>query len=146
MAAAYIDATYIHAFISQGRLEDLFTDPGGSYTASYLTQQINSASELIKSAAKNAGYTLGDTTTDENVKLATFGQLLMTAYGRKGEGVPEQFATAVNLAAAIASGDWPLTTTPKARDAVGGNEFSETTSTVSTSRHPVFSRVKLDVY
>lgn len=146
MAAAYIDATYIHAFISQGRLEDLFTDPGGSYTASYLTQQISASSELIKSAAKNAGYTLGDTTTDENVKLATFGQLLMMAYGRKGEAVPEQFATAVNLAAAIRSGDWPLTSTPNARDAVGGVKFSETTSTVSGSRHPVFNRIKLDVY
>lgn len=145
--AAYIDATYIDAFVSQGRLQKLLTDPDtGTYDSTHLTQQIASASELIKSAAKNAGYSLGDTTDDETVKLATFGQLLMTLYGRKGESPPETFATAVNLAAAIAGGTWPLGSTPNARDAVGGVSFSDTTSTLSTSRHPVMSRRKLDVY
>ena len=141
MAASYIDATYVDAFISAGRRQKLFTDPAvGSYTASFFTQQVTSASELVKSAAKTAGYVLGDSTSDEVVKLATFGQLIMMAYGRKNEAVPEQFATAVNLAAAVRNGDLPLTSSPTSRDAVGGVSFLEQ----GTSERPaVFTNNKM---
>jgi hypothetical protein len=92
--------------------------------------QINAASALIKAYAKNSGYDLDDTTTDDSVMLATLGALMRVAYSRpdKNVAIPEGFnehpATLAYLG--ILSGDMPiLSVTPNVGAEVGGFQFTE---------------------
>ncbi len=147
MPATYIDTDDVDAVLDSDTRQDLFTPVGGAYTASYFDRSVQLASELVKAAASNAGYTLGDTTTNETVKLATLGQLLGFAYARRQLELPAQFWGLINLSEAIRTGDVPLVgLTPSESAAVGGSGFSTTDSTVTGSREQVFSRSELDVY
>lgn len=143
---AYIDATFIDQRMSDDVRQALFDD-GSGYQSSYLTALIEDADAVVDAALANAGYSTGLVTPPQLVKLASFGQFLAQAYGRKGLKVPDQFLTFVNLAEGIRSGAVPVPSmTPTARDAVGGVSFSESSSTITSARPQVFSRAKLDVY
>lgn len=149
MAAIYIDSTYVDGYLGTDRRQALFND-GSGYVSTYFDQLVLSASDLVKAAALNAGYTLGDTTTSQTVKTATFGAFLMLAYGRKDQPVPEQYATTVNLIEAIRTGAVPLPgVEPDGATAIGGADFTETSTSISSadgSRPQVFSRSNQDLY
>ncbi len=118
--AAYIDTDYIGYHIKAEVLTGLFTD-AGVYVSAAVTQVITTASERVKLAGEQAGYSMSSTTTtDEMIKQATLGQFLAMAYGRNGLPVPEQFYTEVRLADAIRTGTVKLTGTASAAMAVGG--------------------------
>lgn len=122
--AAYIDSDYIDAFIGSDEREGLFTD-NGTYTASYETQVITSASERVLAAANAAGYSLGSTTTNELVKQATFGQFIVLAYGRKGLTPPERYTTEILMADNIRLGRIIITSSsPDNLQAVGAADFT----------------------
>lgn len=130
MSATYITATYIDSFVGADVRAALFTDSAGDYSPTILGVQINAASALIKAYAKNSGYDLGDTTTDDSVMLATLGALMRVAYSRpdKNVAIPEGFgehpATLAYLG--ILSGDMPiLSATPNVGAEVGGFQFTE---------------------
>lgn len=150
MAASYITAGYIDAFIGTVARQEFFDD-GSGYDATAATNfnlLIQAASGVVKAAAHNAGYTsLGDTTTDPDVQRATLGQWMAFAYNRKQQRVPGEFFELVNLTTEIREGRTPLTSlSPDTDDAVGGSTFSETLSTLSGSMHQVLSRSKLEGY
>lgn len=128
MAASYIDGTYVDSFIGNDAREALFTIPGGTYSATEFTQVVEAASDFVKSCCLAAGYsTIGDTTTDGVVMLATLAQfLLMAPPARKGYDVAnklvEQFG---GLPSAIRAGTIPLPTlTPDPIMSVGAASFT----------------------
>lgn len=140
MAAAYIDSTYVDNAIGSG-VRAAYVD------STALTQLINAASAVVKSAAKNSGHALGDTTSDDLVKLATFGVMLPMLYGVKGSKVPDQFLVAVNIADSVITGKLPLLeTTPSAETAVGGNSFTESDATATDSVPQIFGRGSMTGY
>src|SRR5690348_9272146 len=92
MSAAYIDETYIASFLGLDVLQALFTTPTVSYSSTQLGVVINGASAVVQSQAQRAGYTIGDTTTSDIVKLATFAEFLkMAPANRKGITIGEKF-------------------------------------------------------
>lgn len=138
MSASYITAAYIDSFVGADVRAALFTDSAGDYSATILGVQINAASALIKSYAKNSGYDLGDTTTDDAVMLATLGALLRVAYSRpdKNVAIPENFSEhpATLAYMGILSGDMPiLSVTPNKGAEVGGFQFTESDPDVTGS-------------
>lgn len=145
MAAAYITATDVNAAITSAVRADLFVDDSGD---AFFDDLVQKASELVKSAAHNAGYiTLGDTTTSQQIKMATLGQFLMLAYNRKQQALPEAFYEAYNMLERIRNGAIELTDfDASTTSGIGGAAFTETNSSVTGARYNVFSRSKLDVY
>lgn len=143
MAAAFIDATFVDRHLGQDVRLALFDD-GAGYESATLTALINTASAILKAALQNAGYSAGDTTSSDLIRIATFGQFVLMAYGRKGLKVPEQFATSVALAEGIRSGAVPVPdTAPSTRDGVGGVLFTDSSATTSTGKPAIFSRDNL---
>lgn len=141
MAAAYIDSDYVDAMIGADVRAKLFDD-GSGYVSSILTVQINAASALIKAAALNAGYTLGDSTTNDTIKIATFGQFIGLAYNRKGLIPPEEYRSTIAMAEQIRTGVLPIPgDSPLPRDAVGGVKFSDSDAT--TGKPALFTRDNL---
>lgn len=137
MSAAYIDADYIDAFIGADTRTAIFTTPTAAYSAAQLTTVIQSASADVKMAAKNAGYTLGDTTTDDIVKKATLVQFLRTVNTRKGVSVGEDFIKLWgDYLGGIYRGEIPLDGTPDTSSAVGGAKFSENATSSDTTYTP----------
>lgn len=121
--AAYIDTIYVDAFLSTADRTAIFDD-GSGYVSTNFDQLVTSASQLVKIAAKHAGYDLSSTTTDETVKMATFGQFVVMAFQKKSLQVPEQYLNFINLLELIRSGAIPLETSPDAERAVGGVYFT----------------------
>ena len=145
MAASYIDTDVIDAYVGADVRADLFVDDTGG---TLITTLIEHASEIVRASAHNAGYTsLGNTTTNVQVILATLGQFLFAAYNRKQQELPERFAVWANHADAIASGALPLVgLTVDDTAAVGGSKWSSTLSTATRSYHQRLSIHKLSGY
>ena len=148
MAAAYITSTDVDAMIGLDVRQSLFTTPTVAYSSTHFDRVVEIASALVKSAAKNAGYTLGDTTTDDLVKVATLAEFLKIApANRKGITVGKAFIEQYGgTMEAIRNGSLPLATAPDAAAGVAGSEFSSTTGTASATNNvvpPIFSRFGL---
>lgn len=148
MAAAYIDTTYVDTFIGSDVRQALFTEVGSTYSSSAFTQVVNAASQVVKMAAKNAGYSLGDTTTDQTVMLATMVEFLKMAPGaRKGFPIAEKLVEEYGgTMEAIRSGNLPLDQDPSAQNAVGGIVFTNSDETDPTARSAVFTRERFGSY
>ena len=130
MSATYITSAYVDAWFGEDVRTSLFTDSAGAYSATIFGVQVDGASALIKAYAKNSGYDIGDTTTDDTVKLATLGALMRTAYSRPDkniappDGIDQHPAVIAYLG--ILSGDMPiLSATPNVGAEVGGFQFTE---------------------
>ncbi len=142
--ASYITATDINAVIDDGARQALFTPTGSSYDSGTFSTCVMHASEIVKAAALNAGYTLGDTTTNQTVKTATVGQFLALAFARKQQSLPEQFWAMFNMTEGIRTGNIPIPgATPSETAAIGGSKFSSTDTTVTGSRENLLDRESL---
>lgn len=140
---AYIDNTYIENAIGNAEHTALFTDSGTLNTAAR-TQLIASADARISDALAQAGYAPPATTTNVTIRDGSLGVYIRLAYGRKGATVPEQFATITSLEERIGNGDLPVYgLDPSAIGAVGGSKFSESSSSVTGNRAPIFTRDNL---
>lgn len=149
MAAAYITVADVDAAITAAVRADLLSDDddGGAGAGTFATDLYEKASELVKAAAANAGYSLSTTTTSQQVKLATLGQFLNLLYNRKQQELPPAFYEAYNMLERIRTGDLELTDyTASTSTGVGGAKFSETNSSISGARYNIFSRTKLSGY
>lgn len=147
--SAYLATSDVDALIGANERQALFSDDNtvAGYSVTYFTSLNEKASAVIQSAAKNAGYTLGATTTDDLVKLCTLGQIIAMAYGRKGLLVPSQWQYIVDMRTDLINGNLPLSMSPDAADAVGGLQWSDQTSTTGNGgRVQIFSRLKLQGY
>lgn len=151
MSAAYITTTDVDALIGTDVRQALFTTPTVAYSSTHFDRVVELASALVKSAAKNAGYTLGDTSTDELVKLATLAEFIkMAPANRKGIKVGAEFVAQFGgTMEAIRNGSLPLAADPDLVGGVGGATFSATTGTASATNNvvpPIFSRFGLRNY
>jgi len=149
--AAYIDNADIDAVIGANTRQALFTDDGETYAADgadRVTRLIALSSDLVKAYAKNSGYSVGDTTTEDRVKMATLGVFVELAYQRseKGLDLPDGWATSpMKLAAeAILTGDMPLEASLDKGSAVGGWLFSTHDADVTNARDQRASRKNLE--
>lgn len=109
------------------------------------------AESAVAAALVNSGYPVPASAADtpELVKLAVLEEFVLKAYGRNGLPVPPGLVTEyqdgngqtiVGTKSAIISGAAPIPDlVPTARDAVGGVTFSDTSSSSTSSRAPVFS-------
>ena len=70
MADQYIDDTYVKAHMGTALVTAI-----GSISGVSLTQLIESATARVQAALRNSGYSTPSTTTDQTVKLVTFGVL-----------------------------------------------------------------------
>lgn len=144
MVAAYLATADVDAAIGATERQVLFSDNEtvAGYNGTYFTALNNRASELAKSMAENAGYSPGDSTTDERLKAAALGLLLLEAYSRKlgaeagKRRVAEHLLMAVDM---LRDGRLRLGT-PTARDAVGGAVFSGSSTTTTGDFPAIFRR------
>lgn len=132
----YIDTDYVDAMITEDVRTSVFTDNGVYNTAAF-TQIATTASQLVLEAAKQAGFTLGDVTgavsTDEMVKMATFGQMLIMMDGRRGFEISQNQWVFINKLEEIRTGKIPLAAqTPSERDTVGAASFTSSDPDDST--------------
>jgi hypothetical protein len=147
--AVYIDTDYVDALCGGSSKRQAFFDDGSGYDGDAFDQAVLTASERVKAAGLAAGYSLGDTTTSELVKEATFGQFLVIMYGRQERTPTYQFRSYIDLCEAIRSGLVPIPgATPDTTDAVGGVEFTSSDANDSTgigtgdTRVPVFKTLR----
>lgn len=147
MASLYLSVADVDAAIGSTRRQNLFATETGTYLTADYTRVVQYSSALVKAAAQNAGYSLGDTTTDDVVVTASLGQFLKMAYGRKGGEVPDQWDSAVALLEAIRTGAVPIPSlTPSTRDGSGGSVFTESSTSITNSSRQIFSRREQNVY
>lgn len=109
-SAAYIDEADVDAMVGADVRTGLFTTADTVYSTAHFTRLVQLASALVRSAAKNAGYTLGTTTSDDFVKIATLIEfIVMAPANRKGLEIGKDFVDRYGtLHAAIAAGNLPL--------------------------------------
>lgn len=147
MAAAYLTVTRVDAVLGADQRAALLSDDNtvAGYNSTYFTLINNQASALVKAAARNAGFTLGDTTTDDIVIQATLGQFIKQACGRKSVAIPEALGYLVEMIVLIADGTLTLGD-PTVKNAVGGFTWSDQSTTSADGLPAVFTRKTLMGY
>lgn len=146
---AWVDTTYIDAFIGQTQREKLFTDTAGSYSATVFAQFELSSRATVVSVMQYAGYpapsdtlTAGTTTTGFLQKLCA-SVMVRDAYGtRKGirlsDGTSDAISQALGMLDALYQKKLPIPgLEPASKDGYGGVQFSATTGT--NARRRVFA-------
>ena len=106
--ATYIDADYVDYLLTEDVRVSVFTD-NGTYNTAAFNQLVTLASERVLQAAAAAGFSLGQTTTNEMVRSATYGQLLLMMDGRRGFRLDDQMWNHINVIEDIRTGKIPLT-------------------------------------
>ena len=137
------------AYITEGYVANAIGDDEQNAFAggSALTQLIQASSALVDAALYNGGYSVpvGGTAPDI-VMLATLGALLPMLYGRRGIAVPERFQLHTDLFDRLVSGEVPIPSlTPSDAGAVGGVEFTGSSTTVSGDKPQIFTDLR-DLY
>ena len=133
MPAAYINTTFVDALLSSDVRTELFTDDGVYVTANF-DLLVEIASERVRGWAAASGYEdqMGDTTTDNRVKLATFGVFVDLAFDRPSKALPKppgwDTHPARTATEEIQAGKMKLVTDPSTTSAVGGMVFSSSTT------------------
>lgn len=145
----YIDTAYIDALIGGAAVRRaLFTDDG-TYSATADATVLAAAQSIVDSAIS---YALEipvplSGAIPEIVKLATLGQYLYAAHGRRGMPIPEQWASWVGFAEGIRTGTIPVPELAAAPgEALGGITASETDERVGGSKPQHLSVEKLGVW
>lgn len=144
---AYIDDIYIENAIGEAEHDALFTDSGVLNTAAR-TQLIASADARIAAALAQAGYAAPvSTTTIVVIRDGSLGIYISLAYARRfGTSIspPTQYAAFLDIERRVGTGETPVPgLDPTAIGAVGGSQFSESSSSVTGNRAPVFTRATL---
>lgn len=131
-----------NAFTTATRIAIVGTATG---TSSAFAQYEAWARGDVKSAAENAGYTLGDTTSNATVKrLAIAAWYSMAGGGRKGLPIPDRIKEDLYRLEQLREGNYRIPgLSPSERDGIGGVKFSSTSTTATNGRTQYFSRSKL---
>jgi hypothetical protein len=146
MAAALIDTADVDAVIGEDVRQRLFTDSAddGAYNGTKFTRAVNLASAMANAALENAGYPVGDSTTNDTVKLLTLSIFVRMAYARKQQAPPEDVVALLGgLPEGVRAGDVPVPgLSPDAQDAVGGVKFSGSTTTTVGDKPQIFGGLR----
>lgn len=138
MAASFVDADYVRAFFGVEFTAHLWTAIDGEFDEDFFAAQVRAASTVVQAYAAQAGYSIANDSTDEQVRLATLGTLIPMACGRPDKAVPlpESWAEhpAVIALNGIRTGDMRIVAQdPTAIQAVGAFSFTESDPTSDTS-------------
>lgn len=146
--ARYVTTTDVDALIGTDERKALWDDTaprdGSNFSTSLFNRTVDLASILVQSAAENAGYALGATSTNDMVKLATLVVVVPWAFGRRGKSPPDnvlRLAEAVPEALRVGSLSIPGMD-PAAGESIGGSKWVDST-TGTQGRPPVFSDGKM---
>lgn len=103
------------------------------------------ARAAVNASAQVAGYSLGNTSTNDMVRLLTLSQWFHFAGGfRRGIDPPPVVREYFDKLTELREGKWPLPgLTPSTEDGIGGVQFSASTATATSGRVQHFSRSKL---
>lgn len=141
MPAAFVTVDEIRSAVGPSLVTSLYSDPvdgGASWDATHVEQDIEFASSMVQLYAAGVGYTVGDTlgttSADAVLKLATIGAVIRLAFSRPDCRVPlpEGWEThPANVAYAhLLDGKLPLVgKTLDTAASVGGWQFSEPSAT-----------------
>lgn len=141
--STHIDKAYVENALGKRFTAAAADTTTGATSSTVLTQLIQSASALVDSALRNAGYTPPTSTAPDFVKTATLGALIPLVYSRDQIPIPEGYQVYVDAYNVIRTGEMPVPgLTPNARDAVGGVKFAEASTGVSGSRPRVYSKLR----
>jgi len=141
--ARYVDTDDVDALIGTSERLALWDDTaprdGSSFSTSLFNRAVDMASVLIQASAENAGYSIGSTTTNDMVKIATLVVLIPWAYGRRGKPTPANvLELAKGVPEALRVGALPIPgMDPDASEAIGGSKWVDSTDTTD-GRPPVF--------
>lgn len=145
MAVAYITTAQVNAQITSAKRAALFAD---DVADAFLNELIEQASVRVQAAAQRAGYTIGSSTTNEQIVNATMAVFLLMAYGRRDQTLPERFHPDLSLVDRLERGELALVgVTPDAGAGIGGAIFSEGDEDVDDdARFNPFRRDKMAGY
>lgn len=146
MAAALIDTDDVDAVIGTDVRQKLFTDEAdsGVYSSTKFTRVVNLASAMANAALSNAGYPVGDSTTNDMVKLLALSIAVRMAYARKQQEPPADVLSLLGgLPEGVRAGDVPVPgLSPDAQDAVGGVKFTGSSTSVTGDKPPIFKDLR----
>jgi hypothetical protein len=103
------------------------------------------ARAAVQASAQVAGYSLGNTSTNDMVRLLTLSQWFHFAGGfRRGIDPPPVVREYFDKLTELREGKWPLPgLTPSTEDGIGGVQSSSTNESDAEARVQYFSRTKL---
>ena len=148
---SYNSTAEIENAITSRTAQKLFTD-SGVYSATAFTQALDQASAFLDAALSTAGYstpvaTSGLATGTLNLlKLLECAVFVRWAFPRKGVPIPQQWREIIDsVLPGIVNGSVPLPgVSPASSTAVGGALWSSSSSSVTGSIAPVFTRSNSD--
>ncbi len=102
----------------------------------------------VQAAAQVAGYSLGNTSTNDMVQWLALAQWFRLAGGlKKGLVVPDAVQVAIEDLQLVREGKKPIPgISPSTEDGIGGTKFSESSDTSESARVQYFSRAKLSTW
>lgn len=102
----------------------------------------------VQAAAQVAGYSIGNTSTNDMVQWLTAAEWFRLAGGlKKGIVVPDAVQVALEDLKLVREGKKPIPgLTPSTEDGIGGTKFSDTSETSSSARVQYFSRSKMTTW
>ena len=102
----------------------------------------------VQSAAQVAGYSLGNTSTNDMIQWLTLGQWYLFAGGLKKGLQPSEFVQrSIETLELVRKGEKPIPgVTPSTEDGIGGTQFSSTSEDDADGRIQHFSRTKMSTW
>ena len=147
MPAKYIDNAYVANIYSTAVRDQLFNDAGSTNTSAMSALQVM-ASTFVRGYLQKAGYTIGLTTSNELVKLATLGAFMTLAQSRPHNALPlpENWGDhpARVTYADLANGTLIVDLPQDALSAPGGFEATDSSTSVDDTAVKIFSRDNMD--
>jgi len=144
MPTSYLDTDDFDALVG-GRtrlvlFDDSAAEDGTGYSSTLFDRAAQLASIRARAAMENAGYSPGDSTTEDGVTIVALAALISFAFGRKGLSVPEATQTILaDLLEGVRVGDVPIPNlSPSSADGVGGIKSTDRSTTSTTGRPPIF--------
>lgn len=116
-------------------------------TAAFLIFE-GQARAAVQAAAQVAGYSIGNTSTNDMVRLLALSQWFYFAGGfRRGIEPPPIVKEYFDRLEQVRKGEYPIPgLTQSTEDGISGSQFSSTDETSTTSRPQFFSRTKLTTW
>jgi hypothetical protein len=128
--AEYVTKAYVDRALGKGLVSGLTGAATSATTHSVVTQLIQSASAMVESALRNAGYTPPGDSAPDMVKTATLGALVPLMYSRKQAPIPDGYELFTDAFDSIRNGDIPVPgLSITAANAVGGSRWTDSSDT-----------------
>lgn len=147
MPTNYIDDADIDGWLEPAVWQELFKQQNGTYDSNAVARRVRAAdfaSMLARTALENAGYTPGTSTDNDAVKTTAMAFFLRIAFGRKKLAMPDAYDVILaGLPEGVRLGQVPIPDLDADPDhAVGGNQWTESDTSVTGSKPRVFGDLR----